>query len=88
MTTEQKMSALAKSFPTLEDAPGVEPWDPAGLNRWASGPAPSSGARHAARFVLSVWNWNNRFDVHSAIRVWDDRHVAAFAAWALKPWYA
>jgi len=50
-----KMTALAQSFPTLEIAPGVEPFDPDRLDEWASSGAPSHGALYAARFILAVW---------------------------------
>lgn len=92
--SDLRMLDLMESFPTLHQArallEGV--WDPSRLDRWACGPEASSGALWAARFVLSVWNpkavWEcGRFDVHQAYHVWDDQHVAAFAAWARAPWY-
>lgn len=52
-----RMTRLCWSFPTLVHADGVNPWDPERFLRWllTSG-APGSGARHAAKFVLQVWN--------------------------------
>ncbi len=50
-----KMTSLANQFHVLKHAPGVDPWDPAKLDEWASG-AVSDGERHAAAFVLHVWN--------------------------------
>ena len=87
------MAALAESFPTLRGRPGVRPWDPARFDAWASGPAPSSGAFHAATFVLAVYNneapWRSgRFNVVAAMGVWDDEHRRAFVAWARDPWTA
>jgi hypothetical protein len=88
-----KMSALARSFPTLHAAQGVVPWQPEDLDRWASGPVPGSGALHAARFVLAVWNsrieWEcGRFDAVNALSAWDDAHRAAFRSWVAHPWWA
>ena len=40
MTSEHaKIIRLARSFPTLEDAP-LEPWDPVAFDAWAAGPGP------------------------------------------------
>ena len=84
---------LARTFPSLgKNAPGIDPWIPHELNRWAVGPA-SSGERHAARFVLAVWDnaadWEcGRFDIVEALTVWDEPHRAAFLAWAGDPWWA
>lgn len=68
---------------------------------WHNGPAATSGSRHAAAFVLSVWSgltqWRDtqlresgsgwKFDLHEALQAWDDAHRAAFAAWAKDPWW-
>lgn len=87
------MEKLAQSFPSLKRAPGVAPFDPAKLEAWACGPVPSSGAAHAARFVLHVWNFRHswkcgQFDLFAAINVWDEGHAKAFRAWAERPWLA
>ena len=89
----KRMEALALSFPSLEHAPGVSPWEPEVFAEWAAGPAPSHGTRCAAPLVLLVWNsyaeWPcGRFDLMDALACWDDRHRAAFIAWAQKPWWA
>lgn len=49
------MTRLAATFPTLQDAP-IEPFNPEALDDWACGPAPSSGGRYAARFILAVFS--------------------------------
>jgi hypothetical protein len=51
-----KMTQLARSFPTLDKADGIEPWDPEKLDVWACGRTPSHAGLHAARFVLAVWS--------------------------------
>ncbi len=48
------MTRLAKMFPTLREADGVEPWDAMRLLEWLCGPAPGTGARWAGLFVLGV----------------------------------
>lgn len=87
-----RMATLAQSFPTLRDAPGIQPWDPERLDTWAVGPAPGHGAFCAARFVLAVWNstdeWQcGTFDVMEALACWDREHRAAFLEWAREPWW-
>lgn len=90
------MTALGKLFPTLQDAPGVDPWDVDALVAWLNGPAPGAGASAAGRFLLGVWNsridWTElglaapgRFDLFEALSVWDREHVAAFMEWVDAP---
>ncbi len=53
----EAMTKLAKMFHSLIDAPGVDPWEPLALLRWAIvGGGASHGEKLAAQFVLSVWN--------------------------------
>lgn len=56
MANRQRLVALARTFPTLTNAP-LEPWDAERLDKWAR--TGSSGTVHAVRFVLAVWNSNN-----------------------------
>ena len=89
-TVEQRILALSASFPTLHGV--LDRWDPEVLDRWACGPVPGSGAFHAARFVLSVFNadapWQcGPFELHRALCAWDAAHRAAFLAWARAPWW-
>lgn len=53
---QQSMTRLAKLFPSLRQAPGVEPWNVDELLRWAASGVLSHGEVLAAKFVLSVWN--------------------------------
>jgi len=52
------MTRLVRSFPVLEDAAGVDPWNAGRFLRWACAPDTDlcSSALHAVRFVLQVWN--------------------------------
>ena len=63
------------------------------LERFSCSAAATSGSRHAARFVLGVWNSSavfacGQFDLHKAMATWDDGHRKAFLAWAKDPWWA
>ena len=54
-------------------------------------PFPGEGAKHAARFVLSVWDSRRKwkagsFDLFAALQAWDDQQRAAFQTWAANPW--
>lgn len=93
----QKILELARSFPTLRDAP-IESkdypgeLDPEKLDQWNCGPEPGSGATAAARFILSVFNdsveWKSgKFDLHQSLGCWDSYHRAAFARWVSEPWW-
>jgi hypothetical protein len=109
MTGNEKVTALALSFPSLRKAEGLEPFDAVALLRWACD-GKSHGEFVSAAFVLSVWNpdtdWSEvareegievgteakggtlaRFDLHEALRVWDDGNRSAFLRWASSPWY-
>ncbi|OLP16619.1 hypothetical protein BST81_20705 [Leptolyngbya sp. 'hensonii'] len=90
-----KMSKLALSFPSLQNAPGVSPWDQHKLDAWAT-TAISHGERCTAQFVLAVWGhttmkncpWKcGPFDFIEAFSVWDDTHRNAFQAWLGDPWW-
>lgn len=97
----QQMTDLCRRFPSLRDAPGVDPWDQFAFARWASGPI-SAGERLAAAFVLGVWSgnsptadgpWNTgeysvgTFDLHTAWATWDGNHKAAFLFWVVNPFW-
>jgi hypothetical protein len=93
-TRKGDILSLARSFPALQNAPGARlTWNPGELDAWACSAIPSSGAIHAARFVLSVFNVFTRwqcgpFEVAKAVGVWDSGNLGAFQAWAKDPWLA
>ena len=87
----EKMTALARTFPTLVDAQALTRGSLQELNRWAVGPR-SPGERLAAGSVLSLWDreaeWEcGPFDVFESLARWDDEHCRAFARWAEDPWW-
>lgn len=86
-----RMTELAKTFPCLRGAPGVSPFEPEELNRWAVGAA-SHGERVTATFILAVWDssteWGaGRFDLMEALNVWPPSHREPFLKWASDPWW-
>jgi len=88
-----RMTAIARSFPSLRKAAGVDPWDADLFAEWAKGPAVTHGGMHAAAFVLSVWNNDPAafglppFDFTRAWGTWDEAHSAALLAWAREPFW-
>jgi hypothetical protein len=93
MNPYPRMTALARSFPSLHDADGVEPFDAMRLYDWVQGGAATGGNRRAVAFVLLVFNgreWREEcpFHLDEAMSVWDREHIAAFLAWARDPWFA
>lgn len=91
LTNEERMSVFAETFPCLRNKPGVLPWNPQKLQRWASTVA-SSGERHCARFVLNVWNpyhkWRlGKFLLVEAMNVLDSGNREAMVRWIQNPWF-
>src|SRR5688572_31267540 len=49
--------ACAEPSPTLRGVPGTDPWNAMQLLEWlCTSGGVTTGSRHAARFVLQVWN--------------------------------
>jgi hypothetical protein len=90
---EVKIAQLARTFPCLRNAPGIEPWNANWLDDWAASGGPSHGEKCSARFILAVWNpdrgrHSSKFDLMEALRIWDIQSHNAFLAWASDPWWA
>lgn len=76
---------LAQLFPSLREAPGLEPFDEHRFADWMDKDA-SPQALHAAKLVLSVWeNQPSFFNLTEAFRDWDDEHREAYVAWFTRP---
>jgi hypothetical protein len=89
---EERMAAFARTFPSMTKASGVKLWEANTLDRWAAATPISPGELVTARFLLAVWDpeqpWQcGRFDLMEALQVWDEKHRAAFVAWAEDPWW-
>ncbi len=79
------VTELANIFPSLRNAPGLDPFDELRFEKWMKEEA-SLQARHAARLVLSVWeNMPQAFSITEAFRDWDDEHREAYVAWFQRP---
>lgn len=91
MTSRERMSLLALSFPILRrDAESaVVPWDAEALDRWACSGGATSGSLLAARFVLSVWDPETEWECmrdHNHNRSGMSRHVGFQLHRALGVW--
>lgn len=90
-TPRTKMLELALTFPCMQGAPGLDPFNPDVLSQWASGRA-SHGERVTASFLLAVWDrdsdWAGYLDVMEALEVWPPSHREPFLRWASDPWWA
>ena len=95
---DEAMSQLAEAFHSLEGVPGVRPWNVNEFAAWMDRDTCSSAERHAALFVLNVWNpasiagmaksypWAP-FDLQAAYGCWDVHNRGAFLGWADAPWW-
>ena len=84
---EERLPSLARRFPCLQGAAGIDPWDPEALHRWAQASPEESSARYAATLVLNLWRegpWD-RFDILAAARVWEEADLQTFVDW-LRVW--
>lgn len=86
------ISILARQFPALKKAPGLDPWDPAILDEWAASDRQSTGTRAVVRFLLAVWNGSPDFwkcgpflirDLESL----DDENLEVWKTWAARPFF-
>lgn len=84
---DASMTRLARRFPSLRDAHGVDPWDAMTFLRWACDADLTSGMLHTVRFVLQVWNSATDWVETAAANGLAGRHltdfslVAACGAW-------
>jgi len=84
---EERMTRLARSFPSLRDALGVDPWDALTFLRWSDRPQLTSGMVHAIRFVLQVWNPSTDWRETAAAHGIDGSHLEPFnVVHALSTW--
>lgn len=86
--TDTAFLELGVRFPSLEQAPGLSPWNPNQLDIWAAEQSPNRNAVHAARFLLNLWmptqQWQcGHFVADDAIRDWDRAHRRAFLDWVV-----
>lgn len=79
------LQAMAEAFDGLDDAEGVDPWEPGVLLGWSA--SQPRDIQHAVLFVLGLADPKIEFRIHAAMQEWDDMARLAFTSWALKPWW-
>ena len=70
---EKRLPSLARRFPSLNRADGVDPWDPEKLNRWVEG-CDDPAAEQAGLLLLGLAGipTSKPFDVLVAMGCWSD----------------
>lgn len=84
------MTVLAQSFPSLEGAEGIDPWDPDVFSDWATRDDTDDEVLWASAFLLSVWEGQDDevlWDLQGALRDWGPGDHEAFLAWCREPWW-
>lgn len=79
----ERLPSLARRFPCLRGAAGLDPFDPAAFHAWSSSRGPGSAAYHAGLLLLNLYGegpWE-RFDVLAALRAWSDADRQMFINW-------
>jgi hypothetical protein len=80
---EQRLPSLARRFPCLDGAAGLDPWDPRALHAWIRERGEGSAAWHAGLLLLNLWGRRDwpRFDALAAARVWEEGDKQMFVDW-------
>lgn len=82
---ERRLPSLAKRFPCLVGAEGLEPWTPERFYSWLQTQKQNASSWHAGLLVLNLQGkgpWEP-FDVVDAIEHFDDANRVVFATWAI-----
>lgn len=86
-------SEIAKLFPDLRRAPGVDPWNPAALDLWAMSDAMGANSKPNVRFVLSLWsggdgdNWKVGTFTLFDVKLLDGTGFKVVQAWFANPFW-
>ena len=80
------LQMMAQAFEALDDAEGVEPWEPGTFLAWAQEqPRP---VELMALFVVSLEDPRGvPFPMHDALLCWDELSRLAFSTWAIRAWW-
>jgi hypothetical protein len=81
----ERLTSLARRFPSLEGARGLDPFDADELHAWAEECGRDSAGFHTASLLLNLAGegpWE-QFDALTAVKVWDDQDKAMFVNWML-----
>jgi hypothetical protein len=79
----ERLPSLARRFPCLVGAEGIEPFDPGAFHSWMKGKGAGSAAYCAGLLLLNLYGkgpWEP-FDALAALRVWGDADRQMFINW-------
>ncbi len=81
---DTRVASLARRFPCLAEAVGLDPWTPEFFGQWLIEQGENTASWHAGQLILSLLGTQpqNGFDAIAAVRVWSDSDREVFAAWA------
>ena len=89
LSLDVRLPSLARRFPCLKGAPGLEPFCAPAFYTWILTKPEGSAARHAGLLILNLSGegpWHP-FDAIGAIQVFDEENRNVFANWA-RSWRA
>jgi len=83
LALEERLSSLARRFPCLAKAKGIDPWNETAFHQWLSSQHPDSSANHAGLFLLNLAGYTKcePFDILAANKVWEDPDKQMFINW-------
>ena len=84
LSLEVRLPSLARRFPCLKGAPGLQPFSVRDLHNWVLRRPERSAARHAGLLILNLSGpgpWAP-FDAISAVASFDEETRTVFANWA------
>lgn len=86
---EKRVASLARRFPCLKGAPGLDPMTPSEFYKWLRTVPKGSAARHAGLLILNLLGKGEwpPFDAISALSVFDDADKMVFGNW-VRCWHA
>ena len=81
---ETRAASLARRFPSLAQAKGLDPFTPELFGLWLEEEGQGTPAWHAGQLILSLVGsaTPSSFDAIAAVRAWNADDRAVFAAWA------
>ena len=84
LALEERVPSLARRFPCLKNAAGVQPWSAEVFHSWVIDQGEGTAAWHAGHLILNLYcagPWES-FDAISAVSIWNEADRTLFAMWA------
>lgn len=81
---EVRLPSLARRFPCLAGAPGLDPFSPNIFYKWILSKPPGTSTWHAGHLILNLHDkgpWAP-FDAVAAVTAFDEKNRTVFANWA------